>query len=212
VPNVSRLRLLPRALHRRKTRKAARAWFIITGIAVAAAGLVYNNMQTRIDPAAYAPLLNTIAMGESNGNYNAYFNNPGNSSLRFTDMTVSEVLKWQGDYVDQGSFSSAVGRYQFVRPTLAGLVKQLKLDPQARFDEALQDRLAITLMERRGAVDYVEQKLTREQFAANLAKEWAALPRVLGGNPEESYYAQDGVNKSRVSIDEVYKALASLEA
>jgi muramidase (phage lysozyme) len=120
------------------------------------------------------------------------------------------VMHWQQEYVRQGSVSSAVGRYQIVRPTLTGLVARLKLDPNARFDEAMQDRLAIALLERRGAVEYVEKKLSREQFAANLAKEWAALPKVAGDKPGESYYADDGINQSRVSIDEIYQALAGL--
>jgi muramidase (phage lysozyme) len=164
-----------------------------------------------IDPAAYTPLLDTIAKGESKGNYNAYYSNAGNTKLRFTDMSVGEVLKWQENFVRKGSVSSAVGKYQIIRPTLLGLVKELKLDTRVRFDEKLQDKLAITLLERRGARGFIGKKLTREQFAANLAKEWAALPRIQGTNPQESYYAGDGLNKARISIDEVFKALATLE-
>ena len=141
-----------------------------------------------IDPAAYTPLLNTIAKGESSGNYNAYFGHVGNIEIRFTDMTVAEVMRWQEEYVQQGSASNAVGRYQFMGTTLAGLVKQLRINPQSKFDEALQDRLAIALIERRGSHAFVQGKITREQFAANLAMEWAALPRVVGGNPLLEHY------------------------
>src|SRR5688500_6817427 len=169
-------------------------------------------MPARIDPAAYSSLLTTIAKGESNGNYNAYFGNAANTAIHFTEMSVDEVLQWQEEYVRQGSPSSAVGKYQIVRPTLTGLVSELGIDPKARFDEAMQDRMAIALLERRGALAYVEKELTREQFAANLAKEWAALPKVTGMSPEESYYAHDGLNESRISVDEVYKALAMLES
>lgn len=125
-------------------------------------------------------------------------------------MSIAEVLAWQERYVAEGSASSAVGKYQIIRATLNGLVAQLKLDPATMFDAALQDRLAITLLERRGSVDFIEQKISREQFAANLAKEWAALPRVIGDNPHESYYAEDGLNKARISINEMYGALAPL--
>jgi muramidase (phage lysozyme) len=186
---------------------------IVAGFILLAVIVVYKqSMPSAIDPTAYTPLLNTIAKGESNGNYNAYFGNAANTTLRFTNMTLGEVLHWQEEYVRQGSASSAVGKYQIVRPTLAGLVRQLQLDLQAPFDEALQDRLAIALLERRGALAFAEKKLTREQFAANLAQEWAALPKVTGSNPNESYYAGDGLNKSNISIDEVYKALANLES
>ncbi|HJQ08739.1 MAG TPA: hypothetical protein VJ836_04645 [Candidatus Saccharimonadales bacterium] len=185
---------------------------LVVALVVIIASIVYRHiMPTKINPAAYAPLLNTIAKGESNSNYNAHFGNAANTTIRFTEMTVSDVLRWQEDFVRQGSVSSAVGKYQIIRPTLAGLVRQLGVDTRLPFDETLQDKMAITLLERRGAVAYIEKKLTREQFAANLAKEWAALPKVVGNNPEESYYANDGINKARISIDEISNALAKFE-
>ena len=169
-------------------------------------------MSTRINPAAYKPLLNTIAKGESRGNYNAYFGNAANNTVTFTNMSIAEVLQWQQSFVQQGNPSSAVGKYQIIRPTLLGLVQQLDLDTNTKFDAVMQDKLAITLLERRGAIDYVNKKLTREQFAANLAKEWAALPKVIGTNPEQSYYADDGINKAQVHIGDVYKALNALSS
>lgn len=192
-------------------KKRAVFGLVIAGLTLVTAGIIYQIMPVKVDPAAYAPLLATIAKGESNGNYNAYFGNTTNIAIRFTDMSVGEVLHWQEEYVRQGSVSSAVGKYQIIRPTLIGLVKELDVDLKTPFDEKLQDQMAITLMERRGSLAYVKKKLTREQFAANLAQEWAALPKITGPNPEESYYAGDGVNKARINIDEVYKALASLK-
>jgi muramidase (phage lysozyme) len=127
-------------------------------------------------------------------------------------MSVGDVLKWQEEHVRQGSVSSAVGKYQIIRPTLAGLVSQLKIDPRVRFDEAMQDRMAIALLEGRGSHAFVQKKLSREQFAANLAQEWAALPKATGSNPGESYYAGDGINKSLITIDQIYSALGTLQA
>jgi len=205
---VKRWLRLPR---RRRSRRIFMVTAALSSIGLAmAVVMIYRAMPTQINPAAYTPLLNTIAEGESKGNYNAYFGNASNTAVRFTDMSVAQVLQWQSDYVRGGSPSSAVGRYQIVRPTLAGLVKQLQIDPKTKFGEALQDRLAITLMERRGSVAYVDKKLTREQFAANLAREWAALPKMVGPNPTESYYAGDGLNQSRVSIASMYSALDQL--
>lgn len=200
-----------RLLRRYGRKKRIVPGLAIVGLILVTAGMIYQATSIKVDPAAYAPLLDTIAKGESKGNYNAYFGNVSNTTIRFTDMPVSEVLRWQEEYVRQGSVSSAVGKYQIIRPTLAGLVQKLDIDLGARFDEKLQDQMAIALLERRGSLAYVEKKLTREQFAANLAKEWAALPRVTGPNPHESHYAGDGVNKAQISIDEVYKALASLK-
>jgi muramidase (phage lysozyme) len=168
-------------------------------------------MATHINPNAYTQLLNTIAEGESRGSYNAYFGHAGNDSIRFTDMTIAEVLQWQKQYVQDGSNSSAVGRYQIIRPTLTKLVHELNVDPDAPFNAVLQDRMAIALLERRGSIEYVDNKISREQFAANLSREWAALPKIMGPNPQESYYAADGVNASRISIDAVYQALDKLK-
>jgi muramidase (phage lysozyme) len=204
-------RFLRRILRRKRNRKIAAGLtaILLAGITI---GTVYQNMQPKIDPAAYTPLLNTIAKGESNGNYDAYFGDATNTSIRFTDMSVGDVLRWQKKYVQQGSVSSAVGRYQIIRPTLLGLVHELGIKPGARFDKQLQDKMAITLLERRGSLAYVEKKISRDQFAANLAQEWASLPKITGPNPDESYYASDGINKSQISITAVYDALAVLKA
>lgn len=157
-----------------------------------------------------ADLLTTIAKVESKNNYNAYFGNASNSSIRFTSMSIKEVLAWQRQFVEQGSPSSAVGRYQFIDSTLQGLVRELDIDQNMVFDEALQDRLAVALLERRGIRDYVENKISREAFAHNLSKEWAALPRAIGERPEQSYYAGDGLNKARLSIGEIYASIATV--
>jgi len=167
--------------------------------------------RSKIAPAAYTPLLNVIAEAESKGNYNAYFGDTANSDIRFTDMTIGQVLQWQAEYVRNGSYSSAVGRYQIVQSTLEGLVARLKLNVNTvKFDQKTQDMMAISLLERRGSQTFADQDMSPEQFAANLAQEWASLPKVMGENPDESYYASDGVNKSLVSIDEVLGALTVL--
>lgn len=207
-----RPRVLIRRLRRRRTRRVVGVWcclLLVLGIVMVR--LTYDHRTPHIDPSAYDALLTTVAQGESNGNYNAYFGHADNTAVRFTAMSVAQVMQWQRGYVQQGSVSSAVGRYQIIRPTLARLVQQLHIDPSTPFDQSLQDRFAIALMERRGSVDYVEKKLTQAEFAANLAKEWASLPRITGPDPQASYYAGDGVNKSRVSIGSVYGAIDKLQ-
>jgi conjugal transfer mating pair stabilization protein TraG len=207
----ARLKKTWRVLRRRKNRPLVMGGLAV--IVVAMLGyILLRPVPTHIDPTAYTPLLNTIADGESKGNYNAYYGHGDNTDIRFTDMTVAQVLFWQKQYVASGSPSSAVGRYQIIRPTLLGLVKQLNLDMSSKFDAHLQDQLAITLMERRGSVDYVEKKLSATQFAANLAKEWASLPRMTGPDPAASYYSGDGLNEARVSIPAVNSALSKLSA
>lgn len=204
----SNYRLVKRALRDRRVRFVMIALLTI-GI-LGYAGYMQNR-RLSADPATYRPLLQLIAQAESSDNYNAYFGHTGKPAVNLVAMPIAEVRKWQSEYVRQGSASSAVGRYQIIDSTLAGLVRQLNIDESQKFNQAMQDQLAIALLERRGAEKYVNGELTREQFAANLAKEWAALPKVVGENPGDSYYASDGLNKSRVSVDEVVRAIGLIK-
>lgn len=185
--------------------------FIVLAIILVAGFFVYANTMTNrresIHPAAHVPLLTLIARVESSDNYNAYFSNPNNSTIDFTSMSIEEVMAWQQDFVRQGSPSSAVGRYQIISTTLNDLVQELRIDTSEKFDKTMQDTLAIRLIERRGAVAYVNDEISREEFAANLAKEWAALPKIIGDNPQDSYYASDGLNKSRVKVNQVLEVI-----
>lgn len=180
---------------------------LITGCIV----IMNQDRQLSVIPDSYKPLLDLIADVESRDNYNAYFGNAHNSSVDFTKMTIADVMEWQKQQVAHGSPSSAVGRYQIIDTTLAGLVENMKLDPNQLFDEATQDRMAIALLERRGSVSYVNNEMSRDDFAANLAMEWASLPKVTGENPESSYYAGDGLNRSLIDKERVLSAIGSIE-
>lgn len=170
-----------------------------------------NNRRLAVDPTSYRPLLDLIASVESKGNYNAYFGDAGNTSIDFTQMTIAQVQAWQAAHVADGHASSAVGRYQIIDTTLAELVRTQHIDTTRKFNTATQDQLAIALLERRGSIAYINKQLSREQFAANLAKEWAALPRVTGHNPEASYYDGDGLNSSLVSTRQILDAVAHMK-
>ena len=186
------------------------------GIVFVAALIAYTigsmNQRLQVDPVSAKPLLDLIARVESTGNYNAYFGNAGNTSITFTEMSVDQVMQWQEDFIAAGHPSSAVGRYQIISTTLKGLVQQLNIDPNQPFNEAMQDKMAVALLERRGATEYVNNQIDEQQFAAELAKEWAALPRVVGDRPEQSYYAGDGLNKALVKVDEVLRAVGGVSA
>lgn len=203
------VRKATKRLKRRLLRKKSKVFFVtcLLVVVVLSAILYSSAMPKYIDPSTYRVLLNVIAGGESNGNYNAYFGHPTNTSLELTDMTIAEVLHWQEDYINSGNASNAAGRYQIIQPTLEGLVRELDVDPSEIFNETLQDKMAITLAEGRGARDFVEEKITTEQFAANLAKEWAALPSVTGEKPSESFYAGDGLNQSRIPVNTILNAV-----
>lgn len=170
-----------------------------------------KNHQTYVDPTTYRPLLNLIAKAESRGNYNAYFGNASNSTIDFTSMTIAEVLNWQAEYVRKGSPSSAVGRYQILNTTLSGLVDGHTINKNQRYDKETQDTLAVKLLERRGSIAYVNKEISQKEFAANIAKEWASLPKVVGDNPDKSYYHSDGLNKSLVQVSELLEAIKPIQ-
>ena len=186
------------------------------GIVFVAALIAYTigsmNQRLQVDPVSAKPLLDLIARVESKGNYNAYFGNAGNTSIKFTEMSIADVLSWQEDFIAAGHPSSAVGRYQIISTTLKGLVQQLNIDTNQPFNEAMQDKMAVALLERRGATEYVNNQIDERQFAAELAKEWAALPKIIGDRPEQSYYASDGLNKALVGVDEILRAASAVSA
>ena len=200
-----RFKAFLKSIHANKVPLRAIGILLLVG-SVAYAGYMNSSLRP-VNHHTYASLLRVIGAAESNDNYNAYYGNAVNTTVTFTNMTIAEVLQWQQSFVQQGSPSSAVGRYQIINTTLASLVRQLGIDIQQKFTPALQDTLAITLLERRGAVDYANKKITDKEFASQLAKEWAALPKTLGTTPVASFYAGDGLNAARVTIPEVLGAI-----
>lgn len=171
-----------------------------------------TNRRLEVDPSSCKPLLELIAQAESRGNYNAYFGNASNTKVEFTKMSIDQVLDWQKKFVAEGNLSSAVGKYQIINTTLSGLVDELDIDKTQLFDESIQDRFAVALLERRGATDYVNGDIDKTKFASELAKEWAGLPRATGDDPDQSYYDGDGLNKALVSTDVVLRAVGFVVA
>ena len=146
-------------------------------------------------------ITDVIAKHESGGNYNIAY---GGKQVNFTDMTINDVIAWQKNYTNSGSPSSAAGKYQIIRKTLTGLRDELGLSGNEKFDEAMQDKMAVALMEKRGYSDFLKGEIKEKDFMYNLSKEWASLPKDMSG---ESYYAGDGLNKALVSPEAVVAAL-----
>lgn len=156
----------------------------------------------------HGALLDFISKPESGGNYNAYYGNTGNTSTKFTNMTIADVMQWQREYVARGNPSSAVGKYQFIQTTLRDVVKDLGLDPNTtRFTPEVQDRLAERLLEKRGLNDYLAGKISKEEFGNRLAQEWAGLPQVTGPNAGKSFYEGDGLNHSGAKVGDFLAVL-----
>ncbi len=150
-------------------------------------------------------ILNFIAKYESGGDYNIMV---GGKRGRLTDMTIAEVLDMQKEMIAKGHESTAVGRYQYIRKTLAGTAKQMNLDiNKIKFDQLTQDMLAThTLATSCRLDDWINGTISDEQFLNNIAKVWASVPTSSG----KSYYQGVGSNKAGVSADVALNTLKDI--
>lgn len=152
-------------------------------------------------------LKNLIGHYESGNDYNRVFG-PGEKRMPLTNMTINQVLAWQRNYVNNGSASSAAGRYQIIQETLRGLKNEMGLTGNEKFDAAMQDRMFNHLAQRRGLNDFVSGRISEDRFMRNLSQEWASLPK---DNSGLSYYHGDGLNRAHASAASVRAALDSVE-
>lgn len=130
-----------------------------------------------------------------------------------TDFTIDELLAAQLRWGKNWG-SSAAGKFQIIRKTLAGLVKRLGLSGSTKFSAKTQDMLGLQLLLGRDYERFADGRIGVEAFALELAKEWASMPvladtkgasrRVKAG---QSYYAGDGLNKSLVTPAELRAVL-----
>lgn len=161
-------------------------------------------------PAPAARLLEFIGSIEAPRGYDTvYGNNQARLPKPITRMTVDELLENQS-WFDNSFGSSASGKYQFMRATLADLKRELGLRGGQIFDSNLQDRLGYHLLRRRGYDKWIAGELSDTDFMLNLSKEWASFPvpyRVKGAHRTvergETYYAGDKLNKALVRPEKV---------
>lgn len=122
----------------------------------------------------------TEGRGDGGKGYNVSLDHgtwlPGGKEMILTNKTLKEVRALQEYMLSQpanrakygsGNLrgSSAMGRYQIVGDTLQGLMDQMRLTGEEKFDEAMQDKMADVLLARRGG------------DPASLKKEWQGLNR-----------------------------------
>ncbi|SEM49052.1 hypothetical protein SAMN04488003_101294 [Loktanella fryxellensis] len=98
-----------------------------------------------------------------------------------TALTIAEIYAWIDATPGQ---PHAIGRYQFIPPTLRRLVDITGIDPRAQFTPQVQDALADVLLAEAGFADLTAGRIDRVAFMNNLAKIWAGLPTSNG----RSYY------------------------
>jgi muramidase (phage lysozyme) len=149
-------------------------------------------------------ILDLIGRAESGGNYNILVGGKTNADL--TNMTIAQVLDYQSNMRAQGHETTAVGKYQILQKTLQGLLKQGVVSPNETFSPSTQDKLAIALLNQRGWPNYQSGKITADQMADAIAKEWAGFPLANG----QSAYQGVGSNKATVGRQEVLTALTDV--
>ena len=144
-----------------------------------------------------AALLDFIGSIEAPRGYDDYYRGVSSPPPRpLTQMTIREVLAWQ-DRIDRYSKSEAAGRFQIIEDTLRALVRKHGIDTTQLFDVAMQNRLAIILLEGRG---WNPNSTAYVKMANNLAEEWAALPLVSGPNKGLSAHHYDKRAKNRAQV------------
>lgn len=139
------------------------------------------------------------AIGEAEGaDYNTLFGYAEQEGQPFagtdiTKMTIGEVMRLQRQMVSDNGVSSAVGKYQFIQPTLKEAVAGAGLSAGDTFSPENQDKLALWLLRQRTDFnEWVTGQADSAKFQNQLAGIWASVPNTSG----KSTYANDGVNKA----------------
>lgn len=179
---------------------------------VMALALLFSPAMAQVDPVRAThngvndrPFLEMMGRVEGPGGFNDVTRA---TSLRperpLVSLTIAEVLAFQRRVRASGAASSAVGRFQFIYPTLSDMVESLDIDTELPFDAFTQTALARMQMARCG---FYEPIASETAVANCLARIWAALPVVSGARAGRSHY--DGVagNRALVSRSEFLDAL-----
>lgn len=170
-------------------------------------------------PAPAKRLLDFIGSKEAPKGYDTVFGNRmAQMPKPLTTMTVDEVIaqgKWRTDTFG----SSAAGRYQFMKATLASLKQTERLTGREVMTPALQDRLGYALLLRRGYAKFMAGQLSVAGFGLGLAREWASFPVLAatkGAHRQvqrgQTYYLGDGLNKVLATAGEVETVLNQMRA
>lgn len=144
--------------------------------------------------------LTFIGLLEAPLGYNQVSNHAiGYPGKPLVQMTIDEILAWQEAQIAAGAKSTAIGRYQFIRDTLAMIVSANDISGEALFDRSMQDYLARIMLHR---CDFYHEDRDIHELANCLAGTWAALPVATGPDAGRSRYDHLIGNKAltRVSV------------
>lgn len=141
-------------------------------------------------------VLNLVAGPESGGDYAKMFG--GKSDPDILKMTMEELTDYQLRHAKKYG-SSAAGRYQIMHFNTLSYARRAGLDPKtAVFSPENQDKMGIIFLRECGLEQWLNGKMSDEQFLERLSRVWAGVPSPSkGGN---SYYGGVGLNKARTQL------------
>lgn len=128
-------------------------------------------------------ILDYIGLKEARGRYDMLVGGKTKSDL--TTMTVADVLEFQKTMRANGHETTALGKYQIIKDTLAGLVKNGTIAMNDVFNSATQDKAAIGLLREKGLDKWLSGQLSKDEFADRVARVWASMPMSSGKSSAE---------------------------
>jgi hypothetical protein len=165
-------------------------------------------------------LLALVSKGEALKGANSYTSLwPSTSEPSLTQMTLSEVLRFQEVRTNKGFGSNAVGRYQFLKTDLEQSISALALDAgKIRFTAGIQDTLMITRLKNVRLLDqWLAGTLTSDKFMIRLAQEFSSIPVPYPLNGAyrlvvkgESYYSTEEFNATTHNADTFFQELEDI--
>lgn len=127
---------------------------------------------------------------------------------RPTEMTVQEIIDWIDATPRQ---NHAIGRYQIIPMTLSYLVAAENVPTTAVFSPALQDRLAVRLINDAGLPEFLSGQMAPADFLDSLAFVWAGLPLGSGLSAYEGF-AGNSATISRRQYEDRFVEIFGLSA
>lgn len=126
-------------------------------------------------------------------------------------MTICEVRDWQLE-ARKHQASTAIGLFQIVGGTYRSLLDRLQLPCDTPFDSRTQDMLGLALLHGRGWEEFKSGRMSVQDFAYELAGEWAAFPSPYGRNKGFSRYRGIAGNRHQIELGEYMAFLTDLDA
>lgn len=156
-------------------------------------------------------VLDLIASVESNGSYDVFNTSKGKTEGKATEKTIGWLAK---------NAQGAIGRYQHMPSLLLERAKASGFGPDVKFTPDVQDKITIDFLNnsQHRMQDWIDGKISNEDFAARLAPTWRGLPQgpnaanSLGGDANSTYndqYARG--NKAHKTWDATIKALQQMK-